>query len=155
MRRKVLILFLVFFIIAVLAIVIVIFNANRTEPSLCLKEYFEKLSNKDYEAMYDYVETDLAKEDFITRVKNIYEGIEASDISVTVLNNTNDENDSSIINVTYNNSMSTLAGNISFLNTIKVKNTDNVYKIHWGYHLLSPPDGQWPFPLLSRSVCRF
>ncbi len=138
MRRKVLILFLVFFIIAVLAIVIVIFNANRTEPSLCLKEYFEKLSNKDYEAMYDYVETDLAKEDFITRVKNIYEGIEASDISVTVLNNTNDENDSSIINVTYNNSMSTLAGNISFLNTIKVKNTDNVYKIQWDSTIIFP-----------------
>ena len=138
MRRKVLTLFLVFFVIGILAVAVVIFNANRTKPSLCLKEYFEKLSNKDYEAMYDYIETDMTKEDFISRVKNIYEGIEASDINVTVLNNTNDENDSNIVNVTYSNSMETLAGSINFLNTIKVKNTNDVYKILWDSSIIFP-----------------
>lgn len=42
---------------------------NRTEPSVCLKEYFDKLNDKDYEGMYEYIETDMLKEDFVTRVK--------------------------------------------------------------------------------------
>ena len=30
---------------------------NRTEPSVCLNDYFDKLNNKDYEGMYEYVES--------------------------------------------------------------------------------------------------
>lgn len=124
------------FIIVILTLVVigtvaVIIYMNRTEPSVCLKDYFDKLNNKDYEGMYEYVETNLSKEDFITRVKNIYEGIEATNISATVITNTEDEEDSSITNITYNNSMDTLAGNINFMNTVKVKKVEGCYKIIW------------------------
>ena len=124
------------FIIVILTLVVigtvaVIIYMNRTEPSVCLKDYFDKLNNKDYEGMYEYVETSLSKEDFITRVKNIYEGIEATNISATVITNTEDEEDSSITNITYNNSMDTLAGNINFMNTVKVKKVEGCYKIIW------------------------
>ena len=126
--KKFIIVLLILFVIGAVAVIIYM---NRTEPSVCLKDYFDKLNNKDYEGMYEYVETNLSKEDFITRVKNIYEGIEATNISVTVINNTEDEEDSSITNITYNNSMDTLAGNINFMNTAKVKKEEGSYKIIW------------------------
>lgn len=118
-------------IILVIGAVSVVIYMNRTEPSICLKDYFDKLNTKDYEGMYEFVETSLSKEDFVTRIKNIYEGIEATNISATVITNTEDEEDSSITNITYNNSMDTLAGNINFMNTIKVKKVEGSYKIIW------------------------
>ena len=118
-------------IILVVGVVAVVIYMNRTEPSVALKNYFDKLNSKDYVGMYDYVITDTTKEDFVTRVKNIYEGIEASNISVTVLTNTQNENDNSITNVTFNNSMDTVAGNMNFMNTVKVKKVDGEYKIIW------------------------
>ena len=126
--KKFIIVLLILFVIGAVAVIIYM---NRTEPSVCLKDYFDKLNNKDYEGMYEYVETSLSKEDFITRVKNIYEGIEATNISATVITNTEDEEDSSITNITYNNSMDTLAGNINFMNTVKVKKVEGCYKIIW------------------------
>ena len=126
--KKFIIVLLILFVIGAVAVIIYM---NRTEPSVCLKDYFDKLNNKDYEGMYEYVETSLSKEDFITRVKNIYEGIEATNISATVITNTEDEEDSSITNITYNNSMDTLAGNINFMNTAKVKKEEGSYKIIW------------------------
>ena len=129
---------IVVLVLLAIGIVSVIVYMNRTEPSVCLKDYFDKLNNKDYEGMYEYVETDMSKEDFVTRVKNIYEGIEASNISATVLTNTNDENDSSITNIAYNNSMDTLAGNINFMNNVQVKNVDGEYKIVWNSSVIFP-----------------
>ena len=133
--KKVIIAILIILAIGVVSVVIYM---NRTEPSVCLKEYFDKLNDKDYEGMYEYVETDMSKENFVTRVKNIYEGIEAANISATVLTNTEDESDNSITNVTYNNSMDTLAGNMNFMNTVKVKKIDGEYKIVWNSAVIFP-----------------
>ena len=133
--KKVIIAILIILAIGVVSVVIYM---NRTEPSVCLKEYFDKLNDKDYEGMYEYIETDMSKEDFVTRVKNIYEGIEAANISATVLTNTEDESDNSITNVTYNNSMDTLAGNMNFMNTVKVKKVDGEYKIVWNSAVIFP-----------------
>ena len=120
----------ILFLIIIIAIAIGIFiYTNRTEPSLALKEYFSKLENKDYEGMYDLVITDMSKEDFITRVKNIYEGIEATDISITIATNSSNKEEEGITNITYTNSMHTLAGNTSFINNAKMKQVENEYKI--------------------------
>ena len=47
---------------------------NRLESSLILKEYFSLLENKKYEEMYNLIETNLSKEDFVNRIKNIQKG---------------------------------------------------------------------------------
>lgn len=104
---------------------------NKTEPSICLKKYFECLNNKDYEGMYEYVITDMSKEDFVNRVKNIYEGIDANEIKVTVITNFEDEDEKDTIKITYNSSMSTCAGSGNFVNTIKSKKVEEGYKILW------------------------
>lgn len=58
--------------------------SNTTNASKCVKEYFALVNNKEYDKAYDLVLTDMPKEDFVNRLKNIYEGIEAKDISVTI-----------------------------------------------------------------------
>ena len=136
--KKFLIVLLCILVIAGIAIGIIVYRTNQTEPSIALKDYFEKLSNGEYEAMYDYVITDTSKEDFVTRIKNIYEGIEAKNISTTVLTNTEDEDNSNIVNVTYNNSLDTIAGNMSFMNTVKLQKQDEGYKILWNSSVIFP-----------------
>lgn len=136
--KKFLIVLLCILVIAGIAVGIIVYNTNQTEPSIALKEYFEKLSNGEYEAMYDYVITDTSKEDFVTRIKNIYEGIEAENISTTVLTNVEDEDNSNIVNVTYNNSMDTIAGNMNFMNTVKLQKSDDGYKILWDSSVIFP-----------------
>ena len=136
--KKFLIVILFILVIVGIAIGIIVYKTNQTEPSLCLKEYFEKLNNKEYDAMYDYVKTNTSKEDFVTRIKNIYEGIEANNINTTVVTNIEDEDNSSIINVTYNNSMDTIAGNMNFMNTVKLQKSDDGYKILWDSSVIFP-----------------
>ena len=136
--KKILIVILCILVVAGIAIGIIVYKTNQTEPSLCLKEYFEKLNNKEYDAMYDYVKTNTSKEEFVTRIKNIYEGIEANNINATVVSNIEDEDNSNIINVTYNNSMDTIAGNMNFLNTVKLQKSDEGYKILWDSSVIFP-----------------
>ena len=136
--KKFLIALLCILIIAGIVIGIIVYKANQTEPSIALKDYFEKLSNGEYEAMYDYVITDTSKEDFVNRIKNIYEGIEAKNIATTVLTNVEDGDNSNIVNVTYNNSMDTIAGNMSFMNTVKLQKQDEGYKILWDSTVIFP-----------------
>ena len=136
--KKFLIVILCILVIAVISIGVIVYKTNQTEPSLCLKEYFEKLNNKEYDEMYDYVKTNTSKEEFVTRIKNIYEGIEANNINTTVVSNIEDEDNSSIINVTYNNSMDTIAGNMNFLNTVKLQKSDDGYKILWNSSVIFP-----------------
>lgn len=136
--KKFLIVILCILVIAGIAIGIIVYKTNQTEPSICLKEYFEKLNNKEYDAMYDYVKTNTSKEDFVTRIKNIYEGIEANNINATVVSNIEDEDNSSIINVTYTNSMDTIAGNMNFMNTVKLQKSDDGYKILWDSSVIFP-----------------
>ena len=136
--KKFLIVLLCILVIAGIAVGIIVYNTNQTEPSIALKEYFEKLSNGEYEAMYDYVITDTPKEEFVTRIKNIYEGIEAKNIATTVLTNVEDEDNSNIVNVTYNNSMDTIAGNMNFMNTVKLQKDDDGYKILWNSTVIFP-----------------
>ncbi len=110
---------------------------NRLESSLILKEYFSLLENKKYEEMYNLIETNLSKEDFVNRIKNIYEGIEAENISIQIATNSKNElgNENKI---TYNNSMKTIAGNINFINTANLKHIDNKYVIEWSSNLIFP-----------------
>lgn len=124
-------------IMAVAFVLGVYLYSNRTEPAIALKQYFKCLSDKNYEAMYEYIITDMSKEDFCTRIKNIYEGIEAKDISIIIAANTK-ENEEESTNITYTNSLDTIAGNISFINTAKMKKIEGVYKIEWNSSMIFP-----------------
>ncbi len=126
------------FILIIGFIVGVYFYINRTEPSIALKQYFEYLNNKEYDKMYELVISDLSKEEFVSRVKNIYEGIEAKDIKITVATNSSKERNNKDTNITYTNSMKSIAGDITFLNNAKMKYENNSYKIQWNSNMIFP-----------------
>lgn len=108
-------------------------SAEPTAPEDILKAYMSAVNDRDYEKMYGYISENstMGKDDFITRNKNIYEGIEAA--SITVSDVKRDGN-----NVSYTTSMDTQAGKITFPNTAEFGEYDGKYKIDWNSNMIFP-----------------
>lgn len=85
-----------FFILIVGFVLGAFFYTNKSDGANLINKYYNFLENKEYGKMYDLVDTDLSKEDFVNRVKNIYEGIEINDIKISIIGNTlnNNQNNS-------------------------------------------------------------
>lgn len=120
------------FFIAIVAVTAVIYT-NMTEEATTVKKYFSKISDHDYEAAYEYVYTNLSKEDFISKIKNVYEGIESRDIGVKIVGKTFDKSgdESNDSKITYNVSMNSVAGKFNYTNISNLKKIDGKYKIDW------------------------
>ena len=91
--------------------------------------------------MYDYLteesKSTISKEDFVNRNKNIYNGIEASDIKVDI-NQVNEINNDKT-QITYTTYMNTLAGKINFSNTVDfLKNKEKKYYLNWSSKVIYP-----------------
>ena len=99
-------------------------------PKNTLKTYMSYIVDKKYEEMYDLINTNnIDRETYIARNKNIYEGIEISDIKVNIVKVTEKESRTEII---YHVTMQTIAGEINFSNTSYfIKETDDTYKLDW------------------------
>lgn len=101
--------------VIVIAIVVALFFVlgGKSEESV-LKDYYAMIEEKNYEGMYELLSSGSqqinAKEDFIERNKKIYEGIEAKDIELEIL----EDNDNSL---SYSVTMQTVAGVAKFNNT--------------------------------------
>lgn len=116
-------------------------KSSKNNPKELIVEYFSYLSNKDFEKMYDYLTEDskstISKEDFVNRNKNIYNGIEASDIKVDI-NQVNEINNDKT-QITYTTYMNTLAGKINFSNTVDfLKNKEKKYYLNWSSKVIYP-----------------
>ena len=109
-------------------------NAKNTFLS-----YIEKINNKEYENLYENITQEskekISEEDFINRNKNIYEGIEATNIKVEIQNV---EKENGIIKISYKEQMDTEAGKIDFENTANVIKDKNEYKIQWSSSMIFP-----------------
>lgn len=135
-------------IVAVLVILLVIgavgffmwYNSTKVNPEDTLVAYIDALKAKDYETMYSKISEEskntTTKEDFIARNKNIYEGIEASNLSISIVQVTEKGNKAQIV---YSTTMQTVAGQMSFSNTANlIKNAENGYDIEWSSSLIFP-----------------
>ena len=79
----------------------------------------------------------ISKEDFITRNKNIYEGIDMTDMKIEITNVT-EENSKTYV-ISYNQSMNSEAGKIEFENTANViKDKELGYQLNWKSSLIFP-----------------
>ncbi len=80
-----------------------------------LVQYMTHINSKDYEKMYMMLcrqsKESITLEDFVTKNLNIYDGIEASNVEITI-NNVEDGKEQKTVN--YEAKMNTLAGEISF-----------------------------------------
>ncbi len=135
-------------IVAVIVVVIIIVSAvilvqnskKKINPEEIWKSYISNLNEEKYEENYDMLTEDakqsISKEDFLERNKNIYQGIEMSNmqIEITSIEEADDE-----CKISYNSSMETKAGNITFSKTVNlIKDKKKGYLIDWWPNLIFP-----------------
>ena len=130
-------------LIAIVAIVVAIVSVSsaKEKPEDVWQNFISKLNEKDYEGMYELLsnqsKTNITKDDFIKRNKNIYEGIDAYDIKISV-NKDKIKKENGVTNIPYEESMSTSAGTINFENTAKLVKEEKTYKINWSSSYIFP-----------------
>ena len=82
-------------IIAIIATTLILFINKKEEEDAkqLLNDYISLINEKNYEKMYEKVASmNMGKEDFITRNKNIYEGIDSSNIKIEISDIIKEEN---------------------------------------------------------------
>ena len=140
MKNKKLI-FTILSIIIVIVIIIAIFiiNNKKEKPQDVLNTYISLLNEQNYEELYNLISKEsqekISKEDFITRNKNIYDGIDAYSIKIEIQEV---EKTKSEVKVKYNQNMSTSAGEVQFSNTANLRKEDKIYKIDWSSKMIFP-----------------
>ena len=88
-----------------------------------------------YELLSNSSKQKIEKENFIKRNKNIYEGIEAKNITIEIgeISKNSDETQ-----INYNIKMNTVAGDISLNNKMNIIKEDKQYKINWSSNDIFP-----------------
>ena len=130
-HQKKLILMIVGIIAVVIIGVVVFLLLTGNNPEKTLKNYYTKVEEGKYEELHDMIDESsqkkYPKDTFVERNKNIYDGMEVSDIQIEVTEKTKDE-------IAYHVTMKTLAGEANFENTTAIK--DN--KIVWDDSFIYP-----------------
>lgn len=113
----------------------------REKPEETLQRYVEHLNKKEYEQMYEMLDSatkqSVTEETFVNRNKRIYKGIDATDVKIDVKEVKRMENGER--SVKYNMSMSTLAGDIEFENTVTLlKGEERDFDIVWDDSMIFP-----------------
>jgi hypothetical protein len=124
----------------IISLVAFFFYNNAHKPEYKLTEYMNLINSKDYEKMYKLTDPGtkqkISEDDFVSRNKNIYEGIGASDIKVDV-KNVKKTGDETIID--YETNMDTLCGNLEFSNSITLeKELGKDYTVKWDSKVIFP-----------------
>ena len=139
-NKKGLIIGLVILLVMVIIIVTVItLNLNKESPEDVLNTYIAYINDKNYDGMYELLssssKSSISKEDFITKNKNIYEGIDSLDIKIDIKET---KKESKNIKILYNEQMYTSAGKVDFSNSVNLVKEDKQYKIDWSTTLIFP-----------------
>ena len=110
-----------------------------------MDEYITALNNGAYDEMYELLDEESQKETdqetFTERNKNIYEGIEASNITVEITDegSENRTSEQTTQNLTYQMKMDTMAGELSFTQTATFhKSGREGYRLSWNDSLIFP-----------------
>ena len=139
MKKKLITLFIII-LMAIIGTICVV-KSNKTKPEEILNQYVGLLNEKKYEEMYEYItkqsKEKISQEDFVKRNKNIYEGIDAYDIKIEIKDIEKDKEDKTT-KITYNETMSTSAGSLTFENITKIKKDEKKYKIVWSSSQIFP-----------------
>lgn len=102
-------------------------------PEDTLNQYMSYIMNRNYEGMYELISEEakktVEKDTYLARNKNIYEGIEISDLKTNVIKTNKKGTQAEII---YQVTMQTIAGEITFSNTSYLsQDEEGKYKINW------------------------
>lgn len=117
-------------------------NMDKNKPDEVLYAYIDCLKNQDYEGMYslisDSTKQSIDKDTYLSRNKNIYEGIEATNIEISNVETTINKK-SEKYSVKYTMTFDTLAGKLSYDYEMDFdRQDDNKYYINWDSGLIFP-----------------
>ena len=109
-------------------------------PQETVKNYFALVEKKQYDKMYDMLSESskekISKKKFTERNQNIYEGIEAKDIKISIPEK--EKLKGNPVTVKYSETMETSADEISFDNAVTLQKEDGEYKIDWDSTVIFP-----------------
>lgn len=144
MNKKILIGIIVAVVLIAIAggsVAIYILNRPKIEPETFWQKYVSLINEQKYEEMYEMLTQEskeqIAKEDFVKRNKNIYDGIGMNDMKTEIL--AVEEESSSINKISFNLAMNTDAGDIKFDGEVRLtKAKEKGYLINWSSSLIFP-----------------
>ena len=114
----------------------------KTTPQDAAEQYFSLLNEGKYEEMYQLLSEDsksgISQEDFVERNQNIYEGIEAKNIQITVQGEPGYKEGNKNAVISYSTAMDTLADEITFDNKMNLMKEGKEYRIVWDSTLIFP-----------------
>lgn len=114
-------------------------NKDLNEQKELVNQYFSCINEQKYDDMYEMISEEskqnISKEDFIRRNKNIYEGIDTSNLKIDIFDLTEKDK---INTVSYNEKFFTAAGEVSFSNSMNLIKENRKYKIVWNSKLIFP-----------------
>ncbi len=114
-------------------------DKNKSEE--IWQQYVSYINEQKYEEMYKMLteesKSQITQEDFVARNKNIYNGIDMTNMKIQI---TSVEKESSTIDkIVYNQTMDTATGKIEFSNTVRLtKDKEKGYAINWSSSLIFP-----------------
>ena len=143
MNKKIIIPIISIVIIAIIGITVFIIQKNKAKPDEIWQKYVTCLNEQKYDEMYDMLTEEakgrIEKEAFVTRNKNIYEGMDMADMKVEIQNV---EKFKDYAKISYKSTMETGAGNIQISNSVKLmKNKKHGYLVDWNHNLIFPQLG--------------
>lgn len=117
-------------------------NQVKEKPEDIWQQYISLITEQKYDEMYnmltDSSKQQISQEDFVSRNKNIYEGIDMANLNVQISNIVEQE-DKKTVKIYYTETMETSAGNIDFDNSVSlVLNDEKHYEIEWSHSLIFP-----------------
>ena len=138
-KRMIGIIVAVLIILIIGAIFLITNKQNEEKAKQTVTEFIEFINEKNYEAMYEkVVSMNMSKEEFIKRNKNIYEGIDSSDIKIEVQKIEKKEGN---YQIDYHEKMYTAGGEVEFDNSVVLEKEEGEYKIKWDSHFIFPQLG--------------
>ena len=143
MNKKIIIPIISIVIIAIIGITVFIIQKNKAKPDEIWQKYVTCLNEQKYDEMYDMLTEEakgrIEKKAFVTRNKNIYEGMDMADMKVEIQNV---EKFKDYAKISYKSTMETGAGNIQISNSVKLmKNKKQGYLVDWNHNLIFPQLG--------------
>lgn len=101
--------------------------------------FFNLINEEKYEEMYENLSSKskekISQEDFVKRNKNIYSGIDVTNVNIDITDIQDSDNGKILF---YNERFYTSAGEVSFENSATIEKEDGVYKIDWNSELIFP-----------------
>lgn len=142
--------FLWIWITLIMIVILVIFNVSLYSKekmvTKSINSYIKAWEKNDYKLMYSEIDKesrdDIKETDFINRYNNIYSGIGAKNIDITINSNNNIKygHGNAVVPIKVN--MDTIAGKLNFTNTITLKkendNGRNDWKVVWSSKTIFP-----------------